>query len=156
MMRRYLKVLLASIVFVAATPLAAMADDRSVFGASLDPGQETQDVVSDGEGTAEFEVLPNRIKFDVNWDDLTSRPVMAHIHCAAAGVDGPVGVTLFAETKRIDGRAQGSFKAPDAGNSCGWATLGDVLGAMASGNTYVNVHTTNFPPGEIRGQIAID
>ena len=155
-MRRFLKVMLASIVFVAATPLAASAGHRSEFETRLDPGQETQDVVSDGEGRAEFDLRRDKVRFELKWRDLTSSAVMAHIHCAAEGVDGPVGVTLFAETKRADGRVKGWFGGPDAANSCGWATLGDVLGAMASGNAYVNVHTTNFPAGEIRGQIEID
>jgi hypothetical protein len=32
-------------------------------------------------------------------------------------------------------------------------TLDDVLSAMRLGGTYVNVHTANNKPGEIRGQI---
>ena len=32
-------------------------------------------------------------------------------------------------------------------------TLDDVLAAMRSGGTYVNVHTANNKPGELRGQI---
>jgi len=35
----------------------------------------------------------------------------------------------------------------------GGLTLADVLSAMRSGNAYCNVHTVNFPGGEIRGQI---
>jgi hypothetical protein len=31
--------------------------------------------------------------------------------------------------------------------------LASVLKAMRAGLTYANVHTTNFPNGEIRGQI---
>jgi hypothetical protein len=31
--------------------------------------------------------------------------------------------------------------------------LSDFLKALKSGDTYVNVHTVNFPMGEIRGQI---
>jgi hypothetical protein len=34
-----------------------------------------------------------------------------------------------------------------------WADLGDVLGAMAGGTADVNIHTENFPSGEIRGQV---
>ena len=34
-----------------------------------------------------------------------------------------------------------------------WADLGDVLAAMLTGNAYVNIHTENFPAGEIRGQV---
>ena len=35
----------------------------------------------------------------------------------------------------------------------GVATLEDVLEKMRTGGAYVNVHTTQFPGGEIRGQI---
>lgn len=81
----------------------------------------------------------------------------AHIHCGAAGVNGPVGVTLFfSPIDRVSDSgvlATGSPTAPDAGNACGWQTLADVQGAIESGNAYVNVHTTDNPGGEVRGQV---
>lgn len=157
MLRRILKILVASILFVAASPLAASADS-SEFEADLDPGQEVQTpaVVSDGEGEAEFTVKRNKIRFELEWEDLTSSVVAGHIHCAAAGANGFVGVTLIHETMGDDGKVKGSFTAPDAGNTCGWTSLNDVLAAMVTGNAYVNVHTANFPAGEIRGQVEID
>jgi len=81
--------------------------------------------------------------------------VAAHIHCAPAGVNGPVGVTLFSGGPvSPDGTlAQGTAAAPDAGNNCSWTTLQDVLTAIQTGNAYVNVHTQANPRGEIRGQI---
>jgi hypothetical protein len=54
------------------------------------------------------------------------------------------------------GEVQGSFTAPDPGNACGWQDLADVLGAMATGDVHVNVHSTQFPGGEIRGQVTVD
>ena len=95
--------------------------------------------------------------------------VFAHIHCGAPGVNAPVGVTLYMADAPGGGRvsgiiARGVKTAPDAGNACGWTTIGDVVTAMRSGNTYVNVHTNDgvaptntgpgdFPGGEIRGQV---
>ncbi len=81
--------------------------------------------------------------------------VAAHIHCGAAGVNGPVGVTLFAGGPVTqDGiLAQTTVTAPDDGNACGWANLGDVLAALRSGAAYVNVHTASNPDGEVRGQV---
>jgi CHRD domain len=91
----------------------------------------------------------------------------AHIHCGVAGVSGPIGVTLFMGAPgggRTDGvLAAGSVTAPDPGNGCGWLDLDDVVTALESGDTYVNVHTNDgveppntgpgdFPGGEIRGQ----
>jgi len=156
MLRRFLKILGATVIFVALAPLTALADD-SEFEADLDPGSEVVvPVGSEGEGEAEFTVKRNRIKFKLEWEDLTSNAVAGHIHCAAVGVNGPVGVTLITQPKGPDGRLRGSFTAPDPGNGCGWTTLGDVLAAMVTGNAYVNVHTVNFPAGEIRGQVEID
>jgi hypothetical protein len=92
----------------------------------------------------------------------------AHIHCAAAGVNGSVGVTLFSGPAAggvVNGTlAEGTITAADAGNGCAWTDLASVVAAIQSGNTYVNVHTNDgvappntgpgdFPGGEIRGQV---
>jgi hypothetical protein len=37
----------------------------------------------------------------------------------------------------------------------GIVTFADALQAIAGGNAYVNVHTSTFPGGEIRGQLAV-
>jgi hypothetical protein len=49
--------------------------------------------------------------------------------------------------------AQGPILAPDTNNACGWLDLADVIDALDSGDTYVNVHTLQNLPGEIRGQV---
>ncbi len=87
----------------------------------------------------------------------------AHIHLAPAGANGPVVVWLYPEgppAELIPGRFNGVLAE-------GFITAGDVVGPlageeepleellvrMALGETYVNVHTVQFPPGEVRGQI---
>lgn len=79
----------------------------------------------------------------------------AHIHCAPPNVSGPVGVTLFSgESVTTNGiLAQNTVTGPNPENACGWSDLGEVVDAMVAGNAYVNVHTLQSPPGEIRGQI---
>ncbi len=81
--------------------------------------------------------------------------VAAHIHCAGEGVNGFVGVTLFAGSPvTLSGiLAQGPILAPDANNACGWVDVDDVIDALESGDTYINVHTLQSLPGEIRGQV---
>jgi hypothetical protein len=81
--------------------------------------------------------------------------VASHIHCAPAGTNGPVGVTLFggAPVSMSGILAQGPILAPDTGNGCGWLTVDHVIDAMESGDTYINVHTLQSLPGEIRGQV---
>jgi Cu/Zn superoxide dismutase len=158
MLRKILKIGLASTLFVAAFPLIAMADDVE-FDADLDPGQEVQTpaVVSDGEGEAEFTLRRDRVRFDVEWEDLSANVVAGHIHCAPVGSNGPVGVTLVHEPPLDpDDRISGSFTGPDTGTLCPWTDLDDVLTALVTGNAYVNIHTTRFPMGEIRGQVGLD
>ena len=81
--------------------------------------------------------------------------VAAHIHCAPEGVNGPVGVTLFlGAPMSVNGTlAQGPILAPDPNNGCGWLDVLDVVDALESGDAYINVHTLQSLPGEIRGQV---
>ena len=81
--------------------------------------------------------------------------VAAHIHCAPPGINGPVGVTLFGGAPvSVNGTlAEGPILAPDVNNGCGWLDLDDVIDALESGDTYINVHTLDSLAGEIRGQV---
>lgn len=99
-------------------------------------------------------------------------PFMAHIHRAAAGVNGSIVVWLFPSTAPAPGPigiglrdgllAEGTFTAADLVGPLKNSPLSALLDAIRSGNAYVNVHTSdgsatprpgNFPGGEIRGQL---
>jgi hypothetical protein len=85
----------------------------------------------------------------------------AHIHMAPAGANGGIVVWLYpsaAPPQLIPGRTQGTLAegvitAGSLVNALAGLPLSALLNAMQAGNTYVNVHTSQFPPGEIRGQI---
>ena len=79
----------------------------------------------------------------------------AHIHCGAAGVAGPIGVTLFLSAPiDVNGiLAQGPIEEPDPGNACGWLDNFDVIDAIEAGDAYVNLHTLQNLSGELRGQL---
>ena len=82
--------------------------------------------------------------------------VIAHIHCGEVGEVGPPAVLLFPLTlPPIDVNgilAQGPIEVtPD--NDCGWVDNFDVIDAINDGNAYVNIHTAQNQPGEIRGQL---
>ena len=138
------------------TASTAHAKDEK-FNAELTGDQERPTPVeTEGEGEAKFEIDGSTVDFELKWKDLSSSAFAAHIHCGGPEEAGPVGVTLFAGMTGSEGEVQSTFSGPDPGNACGWITLTDVLEAMAAGDAYVNVHTTNFPGGEIRGQVAVD
>ncbi|MGH2378429.1 MAG: CHRD domain-containing protein [Candidatus Limnocylindria bacterium] len=149
--------LLATAVLIATLAMTSVASAAHLkFEAALSGAEEVPPVATDGTGTAKLGVHANRVIFRLRWEGLTSPAMAAHIHCGETGENGPVGVTLFAGAMGTKGHVNGRFTAPDPANACGWADLSDVIEAMSSGATYVNVHTQQFPGGEIRGQVAAD
>jgi hypothetical protein len=155
-----------ALALLALAPSARAGDN---FVATLSGGQEVPARATQAVGVATFKLRDDgaALGFKVNVANIDNA-FAAHIHCGAVGVNGPVGVTLFAGAPAggaVNGTlAEGTITAPDPGNACGWVDLAAVLAAMASGDTYVNVHTNDgvappntgpgdFPGGEIRGQI---
>lgn len=96
------------------------------------------------------------VRFQLFGKDIVDA-TMSHVHCAPPGVNGPIGLTLYdgvpVSVVGVGLIAEGALTAPDAGNTCGWLTLVDVMSAVRAGDTYVNVHTLAFPGGEVRGQL---
>jgi hypothetical protein len=85
----------------------------------------------------------------------------SHIHMAPAGTNGGIVVWLYPSApplQLIPGRTQGVLAEGEitSANVIGGLAgqgLDGLLAAIRAGNTYVNAHTSQFPPGEIRGQI---
>jgi glucose/arabinose dehydrogenase len=126
------------------------------FRAHLSGEDEVPPVETQAQGQAIFNLNDEATQLDFKLNVANIQDVVAsHIHCAPAGVNGPVGVTLFSGGPvSPDGAlAEGTITAPDAGNACNWTSLDAALAAMRNGYAYVNVHTLDNPAGEIRGQI---
>lgn len=92
----------------------------------------------------------------------------AHIHCAPVGSNGGIALWLYPSAppaRLIPGRSSGvlgtgtatdgDVVTVDASAVCpgGIATLAELVEKLRTGGAYVNVHTLQYPPGEIRGQI---
>jgi hypothetical protein len=140
--------------------VGAVAAQPTNYRTHLTGDEENPPVNTQAQGQAIFQLAGDEASLDyklivANIDNVFA----AHIHCGAVGVNGPVGVTLFfvppPNLGRVDGiLAEDTITEPDLGNACGWETLADVVAAIESGDTYVNVHTNpGTPSGEIRGQI---
>lgn len=87
----------------------------------------------------------------------------AHLHLGQRGVAGGVAVHLCgggggtaacpAPPATLTGTAAADAVVGPAAQGLDPGELSSLLGAMRTGHTYVNVHTTRFPAGEIRGQL---
>lgn len=136
--------------------VASSRPPKTNFRAHLRGDEEVPPVETDAQGQATFMFNDDltELSFELNVANIED-VVAAHVHCAPEGVNGPVGVTLFGGGPvSPDGTlATGTITAPDSDNDCEWEDLSDVQMEMKNGNAYVNVHTLENPPGEIRGQI---
>lgn len=103
-------------------------------------------VTTPGSGTAvvTFDVNTREVSIEGSYTDLTSDATAAHLH-GLADAESATGV-LFPLT--IDGGTSGNF----SGSST--LTESDFDGFLED-LTYINVHTGQFPGGEIRGQVII-
>lgn len=86
---------------------------------------------------------------------------MAHIHEGAVGANGSVVVWLYPSApppKLIPGKsngvlAEGTITSASLIGPLAGKTISDLVNDIKSGKAYVNVHTSQYPGGEIRGQI---
>lgn len=109
-------------------------------------------------GTATFTRSGDTLRYRLSASGLTSPVTAAHIHLGGPGVAGPVIVPLSISPGPGEGTAQGEGtvdasqikgKNPDGSTM----SMDDLLKAMRTGATYVNIHTQNNKPGEVRGEI---
>ena len=84
-----------------------------------------------------------KLKFRVTLAGLSSAITGAHFHTGAAGVAGPVVVNLLTY---LTGNVIEGEIVPTAA----------FLTSLSQGQIYINVHTTNNPGGEIRGQLSFE
>jgi len=123
-------------------------------------------------GFGDFQVTVNKardaIRYRLTYGALESPATQAHIHFENKTNSGPIVVFLCTNLNNGPAGTQacpegggtitGTIRAADvgagaAGMGLGAGEFGEFLRALASGTTYVNVHTTGRPTGEIRAQI---
>lgn len=130
--------------------------------------------VADGEFRARIGNDQTQIQWELSYSDLESAVQQAHIHLGQKDVNG--GITVFLCTNLGNGppgiqlcppspaTISGTIMAADvspaipatlAARNQGLNTgeLDELIRAIRAGKTYVNVHTTDRPGGEIRSQI---
>ena len=130
-------------------------DAENVFNISLTQSAEVPvPKATTASGSAQIVIYPERIEYEITGSSIIG-VTMAHFHNGAAGVAGPIVVTLLNQPSSPSGTINGVITSGTltSANLPSGVTLESLKTLLRSGNAYVNVHTTTNPSGEIRGQI---
>src|SRR6516164_2677784 len=156
-------------------PAAATSAKPITFTANLTPALEVPPTVSTAKGSATITLDPTAgtLHVQVTFSGLTSGTTASHIHCCLAfsfqtGANVmvatttptfpgfPSGVTSGTYDHVLDLTSTSSYNPAFVTST--FNPSGTIAGAEAAlingiqaGETYLNIHTTNFPGGEIRG-----
>ena len=99
----------------------------------------------DGSGLATLTVNPGQkeVCYELSVEDIMLPAIGAHIHVGDAGENGPIFVELVPPN------------ASGVSNGCKEVPREDALAIIQNPEGYyVNVHTSDFPNGAIRGQLS--
>jgi CHRD domain len=113
-------------------------------GNEVSPEGEANAGDPDGRGSATVLINEKTLCFGITVDSI-DKPILAHIHKAPAGVNGPIVVNLVPPTSGNLGASSRCIADPDA-------SLLEEIQQHATG-FYVNVHTERYPEGAVRGQL---
>ncbi|HMK55272.1 MAG TPA: CHRD domain-containing protein [Dissulfurispiraceae bacterium] len=152
---------LMSIVLITVVLATSAGATLITLDTMLTPVSGTGSAAS-GTFTGTFDTVADTLAFSMAWTGLTTNLINAHIHLAPTiGANGPVLIPFFApggvETITptpptlplgVSGTLTESILITDA------TTLSEFLTGLSAGTLYVNLHTVNFPGGEIRGNFS--
>lgn len=144
--------LLASISSMATSVFAAK------FIATMSGNNEVPPVDTNASGYTSFRTAVNNtvIKYKVNATGIINA-TGADLHIGKLGASGDVIVDLLNNAKknkiRLGMAIRGNITDADLTGPMKGKALAELISAMKNGDTYVNLHTSTHPDGEIRGQI---
>ena len=143
----------AGLLATAAAPLRADFMSTAVLTPGADGASN-----SSGSGTVmvDYNSASGTFSYTLSWMNLTGEATMAHIHIGAPGVSGPIVIPFFMSNMPATDTMSGTLTSADVvqGASPGISTIADVAQAIQNGDAYVNIHTAEYPAGELRGQLA--
>jgi hypothetical protein len=120
---------------------------------------------------AEIDDRSDTIDYTLTYSGLEGAVTQAHIHfgqrhtpggivvwlCQTAGTPAPASVAAVTPMCPTEGTVTGVIKPAQVldvvGQGIAAGEFDELARAIRAGITYANVHSTTFPPGEIRGQL---
>lgn len=128
------------------------------FRAKLDGNNEVPPVDTPAEGVINFKTKDDIMTWKMNVTGITNATALG-IYQGMGTENGEPIVDLMKSSKHSDNpigmTMRGNFTDSNLQGPMEGKTLDDLKTKMGSGNTYVNVGTTDHPDGIIRGQIKI-
>jgi hypothetical protein len=167
-MKRLLLTLLASMALLTTTAEAAIIHfEVELFGTSENPPNSSP---ATGSATIELDTITRFLTIDVTFSGLLGTTTASHIHCCAATplanapvatqtptFQGfPLGVTSGSYLHTFDMTMASSYNPSfiTAHGATVDSAYADLLAGMLGGQAYLNIHTTQFAGGEIRGTLS--
>jgi hypothetical protein len=147
---------------------------ESRFEAKLNSFKTAPSLFTNGTGKTQVRIdfSNNSISYELSYSGLSSPVTQAHIHFSQKAVNGGIIVYLCDNTGLApsgvpacpnSGTVTGTLTAPDVNppnsplpvtdQGIAFGDFAALIAAIQQHAGYVNVHTTNFPSGEIRGQL---
>lgn len=159
--------LLFLVAAAGAAAAPALAGDRVRI--ALRSFEEVPSVSSAATGAfvATVDAAAGTIDYELRYAGLQGDVRQAHIHIGQRGVNGGISVFLCQTATNVDptglapvcpqsGVAGGQLSAANvvgpSGQGLAPGEFGELIAALRAGVAYVNVHSSAFPGGEIRGQ----
>jgi hypothetical protein len=155
---------------IVATPALAHGG-KSKFKTNLSGYNETTATINSpasGNFVATVSKDESTITYTLTYSGIPTTVTQAHIHFGRPGLTG--GIALFLCSNLGNGPA-GTQSCPQSGTVTGTLTAANIVGpaaqgiavsaagfadmvkAIRNGSAYANVHSTQFPSGEIRGPL---
>ncbi|SFN33073.1 PEP-CTERM protein-sorting domain-containing protein [Nitrosospira briensis] len=167
-----LNILVAGCLFTAAVAMPAAAE-TIIYTAELNGLSEEPSNMSPALGTATVTIDTElrTMRVEESFSGLLAETTASHIHCCTSvpntGLAGvatpmpafpgfPLGVTAGSHDQTLDMNVDSSYNPPFLAANGGSAVnaFNTLVAGLDSGTAYANIHTSEFPGGEIRGFLA--
>ena len=155
-------------------PISASHANIIEYSANLTGPGESPPNNSPGTGfaTVTTDDVANTLSVDVSFSGLTAGTTASHIHSPTASpgigtaivatttptfLNFPLGVTSGTYSNTLDLTMTSSYNPAFVTANGGTTASAEaaLLAGLAAGEAYLNIHTTAFPGGEIRGFLAV-
>jgi hypothetical protein len=173
MTRAWVLRLLAVLGVLGLSLTGATADQGSgKFSATMSGFNENLPILTDGTGSFHATLRGDTLTYTETFSNLTSPVTQSHIHFGQRAVNGGIFLFLCSNLTTPTPPAGTPACPVNGGTVSRTVTAADVVAVAAqnvpagsfsaavrilhSKDAYVNVHTVNFPAGEIRGQLRSD